>query len=616
MAADDVSQVIARYGARAHRHARRVSRKIVAVAAVLATCMWLFIIGSLWSEREQALAHGRTEGHNLAAAFAEEITHTFDTISGVLDLMAARAKDDPAAFHPGDALRQWTDELPRLAREGAHVSVVDADGRMIFTTFRPDPGPVDISFQPHFAAVRDNPGTDLYIGRPLSGKVSTSQMIHVARRLVGPDGSFIGAALFILAPGQLTNLHRTMNLGRRGAIAVIGTDGIVRGRFSQDHPDGLLGIGVDVRTGPWPASLPPGGQASYIRVGVLDPVERLYNIRRLERYPLIVNVALDLDDVLGPWRAHAWLIAAVGVGASGLMAVLTALLIREIRRRTGREIELQTEREQLRIAQAQIARDRTELAEAHQALIVSKDQAEAANRAKSQFLAHMSHELRTPLHAILGFSELIVQQSPRTTPRLTDYANDILASGRHLLELINAILDISKVESGTERLVDTTVAVSDVIRASLVAVRSQAEQGNVTLEQRLSNDLPRIVVDTTRMRQVMINLLSNAVKFTPRDGRVIIAACTSGDGEVLISVSDNGIGMTEAEIGIALQPFGQVDSSLARTFQGTGLGLPLAVRLVELHGGRLVINSTKGAGTTAEIFIPAARVVRTASAMA
>ena len=613
LAQEALARVTERFVGRAHRHTKRVCNKIIVAAVVLIVLMWLFIGGSLWSEREAAVERGQLDGRNLAAAFAEDITHTFDTISRVLDLIAAKAVSEPDGLSRA-SLQRWAHDLPALARQGAHVSVVGADGRLIFTTFKPDPGMVDLSQAPHFRVHLDNPDYGLWIGPAIAGQITKDRLIHVSRRLNGPDGRFAGVAMLILAPVQLTTLHQTVDLGRRGAIAIIGADGIVRGRFSQDHPDGTFGLGGDVRSGPFPAGLQPGESASYIRVGVLDPIERLFSVRRLEAYPLIVNIALDMDDVLRQARIHAWLVIMIGIVFSGLISGLTALLIREIWRRTGREVELEIEREQLRLAQDQISNDRIELAAANRELIASKEHAEAANRAKSQFLANMSHELRTPLHAILGFSELIQQQASRAEARLSEYAGDIHSSGRHLLDLINAILDISKVESGTERLNETTVAISDIIRSSLVAVRSQAERMQISLEQRIRNDLPRIRADNTRMRQVMINLLSNAVKFTPGDGRVIVTADRTADGGLVVAVSDTGIGMTEPEIAVALQPFGQVDSTLKRPFQGTGLGLPLAARLVELHGGQLVVTSTKGAGTTVEVRIPPTRIVAPAPA--
>ena len=302
----------------------------------------------------------------------------------------------------------------------------------------------------------------------------------------------------------------------------------------------------------------------------------------------------------------------VGVGATGLIAVLTLLLVRELWRRTRREIELAADRERLQLAQRQIDVERTRLAETNSELVDSKERAEVANRTKSQFLAHMSHELRTPLHAIIGFSELIRDQAPTKpgSPPIAGYAADILTSGRHLLDLINTILDITKIESGTATLTERLFPFADLARNALVSVRAQANAHRITLDLRLPETPLRLFADRTRLLQILINLLANAVKFTPDDGLIILSVAFNPAGDVILSVIDSGIGMTEAEIMVALEPFGQVDNTLSRTFEGTGLGLPLACRLAELHGGRLELTSIKGRGTAARVTLPAWRVAR------
>lgn len=245
--------------------------------------------------------------------------------------------------------------------------------------------------------------------------------------------------------------------------------------------------------GPWRSDLEAGSVYSYTRLGVVDQVNRLFTLRKLTSYPLIVSVGIDMDDVLAAARGHRLLILIMGAAASGLLALLTILLVREMWRRTLREIDLARQHGRLEAAHAQILVDRGHLEVANRELLASTERAQAANRAKSQFLANMSHELRTPLHAIIGFSELIKEQAPKVQagPPIADYANDILTSGRHLLELINSILDLSKVESGTSLLVDIVVPVADVINASLIAIRGQARVRRIALEVVLPPDPPR-----------------------------------------------------------------------------------------------------------------------------
>ena len=242
-------------------------------------------------------------------------------------------------------------------------------------------------------------------------------------------------------------------------------------------------------------------------------------------------------------------------------------------------------------------------------LKIAKEQADQANRAKSEFLANMSHELRTPLNAIIGFSEAATAQifGPMP-PKYLEYATDVNRSGHHLLGLINDILDMAKIEAGNLELSEESFAPADLVDDVLHLVRNQAEKRGICLERVERDGLPELFADKRRVKQVLINLLANAVKFTPEGGRVTIAAAREEDGPFVFTVADNGIGMADGEIVKALEPFGQVDSSLARKHEGTGLGLPLTKKLVEEHGGTLDIRSAHGLGTVVEVSFPAARV--------
>jgi PAS domain S-box-containing protein len=254
-----------------------------------------------------------------------------------------------------------------------------------------------------------------------------------------------------------------------------------------------------------------------------------------------------------------------------------------------------------------VARDASVRRQIELELRTARDLAEAANQAKSQFLANMSHELRTPLNAIIGFSEVI--SSALFGPldaRYRDYAQDINGSGHHLLRIINDLLDLSKVEAGRLELHDTPVAISTIFETCRRMVSDRAATGGVAFEIR-PTDL-EVSADELRLEQVLLNLVTNAVKFTPAGGAVSMSAALEPSGEIAISVADTGIGIAAEDIPRALQPFGQVDNSLARAHGGTGLGLPLALRLVELHGGTLTIESERGAGTTVTVILPPERV--------
>jgi signal transduction histidine kinase len=249
-----------------------------------------------------------------------------------------------------------------------------------------------------------------------------------------------------------------------------------------------------------------------------------------------------------------------------------------------------------------------ELAQAVGAARTACAEAEEANRAKSEFLANMSHELRTPLNAVIGFSSLIERQiRGPVTEAYREYARDIHRSGEHLLNIINDILDLSKVEAGKLELHEEEIALAAVFRSCVRLVEPRAREAGLNLGVIVPLTLPPLWADEIRLKQIVINLLSNAVKFTPRGGRVNLSAALSGNA-VVVTVSDTGIGMSPDQIPIALESFRQVESARARKFEGTGLGLPLAKKLAELHGGALAVESAPGQGTTVTVRLPASRL--------
>lgn len=243
-------------------------------------------------------------------------------------------------------------------------------------------------------------------------------------------------------------------------------------------------------------------------------------------------------------------------------------------------------------------------------LRAAKDQAVATSRTKSELLANMSHELRTPLNAIIGFSEIMKGEmfGPLGHDSYKEYAADIYESGRHLLTLINDILDVSKAEAGRIELDEGLVDLRPVIEACTRLVKARAESGEVTLAIKLPDTAPKLVADERRLKQVLLNLLSNAVKFTLPGGRVQVEASVLSSGDLALVVADTGIGIAPEDIPRVLAPFGQVESGLNRKYEGTGLGLTLTKALVELHGGGLDIDSVRGVGTKASAIFPAARV--------
>ncbi|MCL2504713.1 MAG: ATP-binding protein [Alphaproteobacteria bacterium] len=247
--------------------------------------------------------------------------------------------------------------------------------------------------------------------------------------------------------------------------------------------------------------------------------------------------------------------------------------------------------------------------------LYAKEQAEIAVRSESEFLANMSHELRTPLNAIIGFSEIIKNQifGPAGQPQYVEYAQDIYDSGQLLLSLINDILDMSKVEARKRQLYEVPLNIEHIAQSVVRLVAARAKEGKVKLSIHVPKGFPALRGEEKAMKQILINLLTNAIKFTHEGGGVTLSALIDEQKRLLINVIDNGIGIASEDIGVALTPFGQIENALSRKHQGTGLGLPLAKALVELHEGVMEIKSEVGVGTTVSIIFPASRVIEAES---
>lgn len=256
-------------------------------------------------------------------------------------------------------------------------------------------------------------------------------------------------------------------------------------------------------------------------------------------------------------------------------------------------------------------RDITDRALIEEQLDEARRQAEAANKAKSEFLSTMSHELRTPLNAVIGFSEVIGDQlfGPVGNAKYLEYAKDIQASGRHLLDMINDILDISRIEAGRLDLADEPVALEEVVEQALQMIEERARQAGVRVETYLQTTLPTFVGDRRAMTQVLLNLLSNAVKFTPRGGRIQVSATALPEGGVSLQVADTGVGIPADELSQLMQPFVQASNQTAASEGGAGLGLYLVKRLVQEQHGAFTLESEEGKGAIATVTLPQDRLL-------
>ena len=325
-----------------------------------------------------------------------------------------------------------------------------------------------------------------------------------------------------------------------------------------------------------------------VRLGIAaSGVDLLPRLR--DQHPDLVCVmmtaALDTQTAIEALRRGAYDYFDKSCEPDTLLAVL---------RRCFEKVQLQQERQA-----------------AYEALRVAKEEAEAANQAKSAFLASMSHELRTPLNAIIGFSDMMLRevQGRIGNERYRSYVADIHSSGTHLLDIINDILDLSKAEAGKLELCEDIFDLRETIRWVGALTGARAQEAGLTATFRVAEDLPLLRADERKTRQVFVNLIGNAIKFTPRGGTIEIFGQFDRQVGLRITVADNGIGIAPENLSRVLQPFEQVDHSFSRQHQGTGLGLALVKAIMELHSGSLELRSGLGIGTKAEIIFPRERVV-------
>ena len=307
-------------------------------------------------------------------------------------------------------------------------------------------------------------------------------------------------------------------------------------------------------------------------------------------------------------------------GFKGLQDGEYAVLEYRIRSAEGRIIHIRnmltvsSRKDGTNIAQGYML-DITEMKTAQVKLDDARRQAEEANRTKSEFLANMSHELRTPLNAVIGFAEVMKDElfGPMGD-RYKDYAESVHSSGKHLLDLINDVLDLSKIEAGKIELIEEETDLGSILSKCRTVLHERASSAGLHIRLEIPAPLPNVIVDSRRVKQVILNLMSNSIKFTMPGGRITLRGELKAPKGLVITVADTGIGMTKDELEIAFEQFGQIDNELSRNHSGTGLGLPITRSLIELHGGELQVESRKGVGTSAHVWLPLTRVVNLGAA--
>jgi signal transduction histidine kinase len=582
------------------RVSRLVSLRRELIGAGIAIAVVILAIAGvvLLLLRSQTIENSDRELATVSRVTAERTSQTFTAadvlIRSVADLATKPGPGEPAALSERARTRAFHDGLVRLQKLLPEIDVtvvIDANGDVLGSS-REFPVPsTNIGFVSFFRVLKENPELGLVISDPIVSRLTGKKMLYLALPLVDTEGRFQGIVLADIAVDYFQDYFSGIDLGATSTVTLVHEDGKILARWPTDED--LVGRLVPTLEDGKPPAI--GETAKYVLKDFSGKLRRTVVTRlQVGNTSLFLSISRTQAALLQPWRNALVFIVLFAVTSLIVLGVLAMFVLRAIRHeeRWGSAL---MEREN------RLSRQAKELAAA-------RDLAETANRARGDFMANMSHELRTPLNAILGFSEILERGlfGPLGDPRYREFAADIHSSGKHLLEVIGNILDLAKVDAGKLELYAQDFDIVEMMQSCGRLMAEAANAGGVTLEIKVPPGPVYIQGDATRVRQILLNLLSNAVKFTPR-GNVVTLAGEAVESGFVLRVIDTGIGMTEEEAVKAMEPFQQIDSSLARRYQGTGLGLPLTKSLVTLHDGVMDIVSAPGEGTTVTVWLPRQR---------
>jgi signal transduction histidine kinase len=575
------------------RSATQLRWLIVALGLATNAAILGLLAFDLDSARERALGDAGRAAETLAVALEEHATQTFTRLD-----LGLRALDDdpttPGITFPSDLVKAQAQlaQILRLSPTLSALELTDAAGRVLASAESLKPPDRRYGEAEAYAVHRDDANYGLYVGLLKNGPRPSEWSIAVSRRLERPDQSFAGTVIGKLNTDYFQRLYRSIDVQSKGSVSLFLRDGTLLAR----HPsfDALIGasIGDDPVFRDYVSKSLSG---TFRALDSVDGQGRIVSIRIFRGLPLVLTVSVPESTVLADWQIVARddaVLVLVAILATWILvvAVLRMISVRE-----------QWERE---------------LAAVHAAEEAARRRAEDSSNAKSEFVATISHELRTPLNAMLGFAEMIRDQvaGPIGEPRYAGYARTIVEAGTRLMALVNDLLDIAKIEAGKFELEESLVNPMALVGECVDMLQPQIRGGGLAIDLVPPVEAFLMRADREALTRAVLNLLSNAIKFTPEGGHITVTTARDARGGGGIAVRDTGIGMSAAGLQHAFEPFGQIRNPQARAREGTGLGLPIARRLIELHGGALNLDSFPGSGTTATIRMPAFRIESAARA--
>ena len=547
---------------------------------------------------------------DMARLVDEHVRRTVRTADVALDQTAAMVAEAGGPQKVRD-LKHWTRLREYAAQaEGADaIWIYDADGRAVLES---------ASFPNRIAGFADQAGLDalrggtrLHIGAAQPVRTGAQPLVFpVSRPLHDDEGRFVGVAAVSIRVNHLTDFYTIPGLEFDPLVAVYRPNGEVVAR----HPEPEISAGRSAAAGTlFQSKLREAPEGQFLAPSPLDGVLRIAAYRTVPDYGLVVLTGIGRDEAMAEWRTRT--LHTVLETIVGLLAVLGMLAwgLRYLDRERKAQValaEARTAVERTSAERDESARLAAALDQARDMAETARQAAEAANRAKSEFLAGLSHELRTPLNAVIGFADLIAREAegPVGTPSYRQYAANVRDSGQHVLELINEILDHARVEAGALTVEEGRCDLEAAADFAVRMLTPRAERAGVLLSAVVAPAVRGLRGDDRRIRQILLNLIANAVKYTPSGGSVTLSAALD-DGAPVIRVIDTGLGIPAEDIDRVLEPFARAGNAASREVEGAGLGLPLTKRLVELHGGTLALRSTLGVGTTVTVRLPASRLL-------
>lgn len=546
-----------------HRSSREWLLRVGPYGSILIglSAIILVWIGALYftkSEKLQTEAAARQTAANLARAFEEQIIRTIGEADQTLLSVRDAYVTDPLHFD----ISQWTHDALYVTGAITQVAVINKDGRLVVSSLPGSSLGVDLSDREHFRVHVGRQSDELYISKPVLGRVSHRWSIQLTRRIALLDGSFGGVVVASLDSQYISQFYRSIDVGKRGVVALIRDDGTVLARRSA----GSSGVGESLASGMVLKEYARAPAGFYTTASLLDGVRRLFAYRGISGYPLIVTVGLANDEIYRVYEHDR--IRHIGIAVLLTLALCAATFV--------------------------MVRYERLLAQATGA-------AQSGIRARSEFLAMMSHEIRTPMNGVIGMADLLLQ-TPLNGEQL-EYAKTMRHSASHLLRIINDVLDFSKLEAGRIEIEKIPFELHDLVRDGVGLLAAEAKEKGLALAVSIAGDVPHVLIgDPARLRQLLLNLVGNALKFT-QAGRVSVnvetdARRTPGAVRLVFSVADTGIGIPADSIPLLFRKFSQLDGSIARRFGGTGLGLAICKRFVDLMGGSIAVESEVGKGTT------------------